>query len=213
MKNTVKILDSIPFDDQKKSAVKIIGLCGGSGSGKSSLARCMAAFGAQVIDADNIARALTSKNSSLLPTLREVFGDSIFSPEGTLNRSALAALVFSNPEKLKQLNDIMHPAITKEIQNQLKSSQANIIVIDAAVLHQAGLEQLCDITVYVTAPKELRIKRIMVRDGISRQAAQARINAQPTEEEYQRAADLTVCNDGSRSLKDLAEFILRSDKI
>lgn len=190
--------------------MKIIGLCGGSGSGKSSLAACMAALGAEIIDADQIARSLTAPASPLLPELRNTFGDNIFFPDGSLNRKALASVVFPDPVQLKRLNALMHPAICKQIQDRLNACRARVAVIDAAVLHQAGLEKLCHMTVFVTAPKEVRLQRIMNRDGISRQAAQARIDAQPTEEEYRQAADLTICNDGACSQQALAELILRS---
>lgn len=193
--------------------MKVIGLCGGSGSGKSTLSACMAELGAKVIDADQIARSLTKAGSPTLAPIRKTFGDGVFYPDGTLNRKALAALVFSDLEQLKQLNAITHPEITKQIQKQIRTCPGQIIVIDAAVLHQAGLGRLCDKTFFVTAPKETRIQRIMARDGITRQEAEARINAQPSDQEYEKLTDETVCNNGARSPRELAEYIIRSDAV
>ncbi len=192
---------------------KIIGLCGGSGSGKSTLSALLQEKGAEILDADRIARSFTEPGSSALPQLRKAFGDGVFYPDQTLNRQALAALVFSNPEQLKQLNALIHPKVTEEIKSRLQTSRANIIIIDAPLLQQAGLDRLCDLTVCVTAPKELRIERIMRRDHISYEAAAARIDAQPSEKEYQQGADLVVCNDGSCPPEALIQIILRSDKL
>lgn len=195
----------------KKS--KIIGLCGGSGSGKSTLSNLLRTRGAEILDADRIARSFTDPASPVLPQLRKTFGDGVFHPDQTLNRQALAALVFSDPEQLKQLNALIHPKVTEEIKHRLEISRANMIVIDAPLLQQAGLDRLCDLTVCVTAPKELRIERIMRRDHISYEAAAARIDAQPSEKEYQQGADLVICNDGSCPPEALIQIILRSDKL
>lgn len=188
--------------------MKIIGLCGGSGSGKSSISACLAETGAEIIDADQIARSLTAPGSPILETIRLTFGNNVFTQEGTLNRRALANIVFSNPEELHKLNQITHPEIAKQTKERLKHCKNNA-VIDAAVLHHAGLEQLCDMTVFVTAPMEIRIQRIMARDGISAQEAQNRIQSQPSDEEYRSVTDMTVCNDGSKTIHEIADYILQ----
>ncbi|MBE7043585.1 MAG: dephospho-CoA kinase [Ruminococcaceae bacterium] len=188
--------------------MKVIGLCGGSGSGKSTISACLAKRGAEVIDADKIARSLTENGSPVLDTIRTTFGDKVFHQDGTLNRGALAKIVFSDSEALKQLNAITHPEIAKQIQQRLKDCKTTA-VIDAAVLHQAGLELLCDKTIFITAPKDIRLERIMKRDGISEEAAEARINAQPTDAEYETITDFTVCNDGKKTIHEIAEYILQ----
>ena len=129
--------------------MKIIGLCGGSGSGKSTLSACLSELGGEVIDADRIARSLTDNGSPVLDAIRDTFGDGVFTEEGALNRSALASIVFSDQKQLQKLNAITHPEITKQIQNRLEICRQPFAVIDAAVLHQAGLEQLCHKTVFV----------------------------------------------------------------
>ena len=188
--------------------MKIIGLCGGSGSGKSTICFCLSEMGAEIIDADKIARSLTDSDSPVLDNIRTTFGEGVFTQEGQLNRGALANIVFSDPAELKKLNAMIHPEITKQIQERLKHCQTTAI-IDAAVLHQAGLDKLCDKTVFVTAPKEIRLERIMKRDGISKEAAENRIHAQPTDQEYETVTDVTVCNDGSKTIREIAETILQ----
>ncbi len=188
--------------------MKIIGLCGGSGSGKSTICACLSEMGAEVIDADKIARSLTDSDSPVLDSVRIAFGEGVFTQDGQLNRRALANIVFSDPTELKKLNAIIHPKIVKQIQERLKHCQTTAI-IDAAVLHQAGLDKLCDKTVFVTAPKEIRLERIMKRDGLSHQEAEHRINAQPSDSEYETVTDVTVCNDGSNTIREIAETILQ----
>ncbi len=188
--------------------MKIIGLCGGSGSGKSTISSCLKELGAEIIDADKIARSLTDFGSPVLDAIRTTFGEAVFTSEGQLNRSALANIVFSDSEALKKLNAITHPEITKQIQERLKLCQTTS-VIDGAVLHQAGLDKLCDKTVFVTAPKEIRVERIRQRDGISKEAALNRINAQPSDEEYESVTDMTIVNDGKQPIREIAEYILQ----
>lgn len=188
--------------------MKIIGLCGGSGSGKSTISACLAEMGAEVIDADKIARSLTDPGSPVLATIRSTFGDNVFHQDGHLNRSALASIVFSDPEALQKLNAITHPEIKKQILKRLTLCQTTA-VIDAAVLHQAGLDTLCDKTIFVTAPKEIRLQRIMERDGISKETACNRIDAQPSDSDYETVTDMTVCNDGTKSIREIATYILQ----
>lgn len=188
--------------------MKIIGLCGGSGSGKSTISACLAEMGAEVFDADKIARSLTQEGSPVLDTICSVFGDRVFTKDGQLNRRALAEIVFSDPKELEKLNAITHPEITKQIQKGLEHCKTTA-VIDGAVLHQAGLDKLCDKTVFVTAPKEIRLERIMKRDGITMEEAENRINAQPTDSEYETITDVTVCNDGKKSIREIATYILQ----
>lgn len=189
--------------------MKVIGLCGGSGSGKSTISASLSELGGTIIDADRIARSLTEQGSPVLDTIRTVFGDRVFTQEGALNRSALANIVFSDSEELKKLNAITHPEITMQIQKQLDGCSSPFAVIDAAVLHQAGLERLCDKTVFITAPKKLRIERIRNRDGLSLEAALKRIEAQPSDQEYESLTDVTVVNDGTKSIREIANTILQ----
>lgn len=188
--------------------MKVIGLCGGSGSGKSTISACLAELGAEIIDADRIARSLTESGSPVLETIRNTFGEGVFTEDGALNRGALASIVFSDSEELKKLNAITHPEITRQIKKRLECCDKTAI-IDAAVLHQAGLHQLCDKTVWITAPKELRLERIMKRDGLSYEAAVKRIEAQPSDQEYESLTDVTIVNDGTKSIREIANTILQ----
>lgn len=188
--------------------MKIIGLCGGSGSGKSTISASLQSLGAKIIDADQIAREIMLPGSPVLEKLRQSFGDGIFSAEGTLLRSELASIVFSDSAQLEKLNQIVHPEITKEIKKRLKN-EAALTVIDGAVLHQAGIHQLCDKTIFITAPRELRLQRIIKRDGLSKEQAEARLDAQPSDQEYETITDVTVCNDGTKSIREITETILQ----
>lgn len=188
--------------------MKLVGICGGSGTGKTTICSRLTALGAYVIDADRVAREIL--RPPVLERLSRAFGEEILRPDGSLDRKRLGEIVFSDEEKLKKLNEITHPLITHEILDDIERhrEQYAVVVVDAAVLQEAGLDRLCNRTVAVLAPLETRLSRIVARDGLSREAALSRIRAQKDDTYYIEHTDFAVCNDGTADPGELARTIL-----
>lgn len=145
----------------------VLGITGGTGSGKSTVCECLKKLGAEIIDADKIARSIVLPGSPVLKSLAESFGGDILLPDGTLDRKALAGKAFSSEENTRLLNSLTHPEIIKECNEKIaeKRSKCSFIVVDAPLLFVSGLDKLCDVTARVDAPAEMRLERIMQRDS------------------------------------------------
>ena len=189
------------FDRQagRKTMDLILGVTGGSGCGKSSFCRELAAMGAHVIDADIVAREVVKLGSSALAEITKTFGEEYLLGSGELDRRRLGAAVFSDAEKLHKLNEITHKYIIEEISKQLLEIGSGLRVVDAAVLFESGLAELCGRTAYVLADEPTRCARIMRRDGLSREEARSRINAQQPDSFYLSHADDIIDNSGSEA--------------
>lgn len=174
----------------------IFALTGPTGAGKSTVSECFRKLGVYVADCDIAAKAVMQKGSQCLDEVRKNFGDEIFEADGELNRKALADIVFSNNDKLKLLNSVTHKYITRYITEEIAAAESEIAAIDGAVIIGSPVENMCRLTVVVTADKKIRIKRIMQRDKIDYISATERINAQMSSEEYESYADFTVKNNG-----------------
>ena len=175
----------------------IIGLTGQTGAGKSTVCEFFSKKGFAVIDCDKVAREVTQKGNPVLLKLAECFGDDILSDDGNLNRRLLANRAFASEEKTKLLNSITHPEIYKAIQNKIKNTTNDIIVLDAPTLFESGANKLCDKVVAVIAPSEIRKERIMKRDLISEEQAKLRMSAQKNDEFYIEKSDAVVENNCS----------------
>lgn len=187
---------------------KIIGLTGGIGSGKTTIASYFKAKGIPVYIADNHAREIMESPEIILD-IKQVFGNAVFENE-TLNRQKLADIVFDNPEKLKLLNAIIHPAVKNDF-NQwiLNHKSAAFIVYESAILFESGSFKNCDLIINVFAPIETRIQRVMERDKISRKAVLKRIKRQWTDEQRSEKSDFNIENITLASLKLEFEKILK----
>ncbi len=173
----------------------IIGLTGQTGAGKSTLAKRLAEEGIPIIDGDIAAREITAAGSPVLNELAAVFGQDIICGDGSLDRRLLASRAFASKANTKKLNKITHPAITVSIKNKIESAQksgARAVVIDAAVLLESGIAEECDIIAVVTAPFDIRLERIMRRDGLSKDEALKRIKIQPADKAYFDKADIIL---------------------
>ena len=182
--------------------MKIIGLCGRSGSGKGYVCERFASRGVTCIDTDALYRRLTSAARSPRPLVRELagaFGGCVVAPDNSLDRRALADIVFSDAAALALLNSISHKHILRSVRRRLASLAKRgdaLAVVDAPVLFESGFDAECDLTVCVTAPEATRVRRIMRRDGIDEAAARRRLAAQKDDGELIALCGEVIENDG-----------------
>lgn len=174
----------------------LLGLTGKTGAGKSTVAQLLASYGAYIVDGDSVAREVLVTDKSVIPALCDAFGEDIIRAN-ELDRAELARRAFQSREGTEKLNSIMHPAITRRIDCLVNAAYSDgfvTAVADAAALIESGYAQLCDKLIVVTAPAELRLSRVMSRDGISEQDALVRINAQKQDSFYTEKADYIIRN-------------------
>lgn len=177
--------------------MKIIGLTGLTGAGKSTVAQKLMAYGCYHIDADRVARDVINNNENVKNKLKERFGDDVVNTDGTTNRPVLASRAFADEQSTNDLNAITHPAVTGEIKSIIKDMKEvgyRGIIIDAIALFESGEDALCDFTVAVVAPEDIRLERIMKRDNITKEKALERINAQKDERFFTSKADFVLWN-------------------
>ncbi len=170
----------------------IIGITGGTGCGKTTILELLKEQGALVLDCDDIYHQLLKTDGQLLSAIEERFPGAV--ENGILQRKKLGTIVFADPSALAELNCITHAAVKAEV---LKRLTGELIAIDAIALFESGLAELCDLTVAVTAPTEARVRRLMAREGISREYAQSRIAAQPDNAWFQSKCGYTIDNNGT----------------
>ncbi len=185
--------------------MKIIGLTGKTGSGKSTVAKKLSALGFGVVDADIIARKVVEKGSPLLTALAEAFGKEIINPDGTLNRKELSKRGFATKNDTEKMNSIMHPMITEYMEREIQrlhSDGFDKIIIDAAALFESGFDKRCDVIVVVDAPYDIRMQRILKRDNMTVEAARLRMDAQKSDEYYTDKADIIIKNYEPYNLDD-----------
>lgn len=173
----------------------IIGITGGSGSGKTTLLEVIRDQGGLILDCDQIYHELLKTDKQLLADIEARFPGTV--EDGVLQRKKLGSIVFQDPEALKALNRITHNSVHNAIVSRIDKN-APLVAIDAIGLFGGGLDRLCQVTVAVTAPDEVRIRRLMARDGISEEYARSRIAAQRPQAEFSALCDHTLCNDGTR---------------
>lgn len=173
-------------------------LTGGSGAGKSTAAEIFCELGVYVIDADKIAKQVVEKGKPCLEELCAEFGNGIVRHDGELDRKKLGSIVFTDENKLKSLNAIVHKYIKEVILSELSGLDCELAAIDGAVIIGSEIEKLCAFTVSVLAGRETRIGRIIERDGLSEAEAQNRLNSQPDDSFYRENSRYVIYNDGSR---------------
>ena len=174
----------------------IIGITGGTGCGKTTLLKEIEARGGLVLDCDAIYHELLPRDMVLLTAIDHRFPGVVVDKK--LERKKLGAIVFGDEQALLDLNAITHGAIKAEILRRLAEKPA-LSAIDAIALFEGGLAQLCGTTVAVCAPFDTRVERLMARDGITREYAENRINAQKSESWFREMCDHTLYNDGTRA--------------
>lgn len=184
--------------------VKIIGLTGQSGAGKSTAAQVFEQNGFAVINADSLVKRVYEQNEYCLDAVAAHFGSDIINSDGTLNRKLLAKRAFSSEENTRALGGIVHPFVLSEFLKELKGA-SGYAVFDAPQLFESGIDVICDTVVSVVAEESTRLARIMNRDGITEDEARQRINAQFSEEFFRANSDYIIENntDGGLEQKTL----------
>ena len=197
----------------------IIGLCGSSGAGKGYVSKAFEKYGVPSIDTDRLYRETTvKKGTECLNELVKAFGSEILTEDGELNRTKLASIVFEGDgsrERLSRLNEITHRYIkidTEALLAKYAAEGKRAAIIDAPVLFESGFDKMCDITVSVIAPQDVKIDRIVSRDGISKEKAKSRLNSQLSNEELIALTTYTVDNSNC-DIDSQIEQILKNEKI
>jgi dephospho-CoA kinase len=173
-----------------------IGLTGGIGAGKSAACRIFAELGIPVIDADAISREVVAPGEPALATITQLFGPSLLTSDGTLDRSRLRAMIFAEPDLRQRLEAILHPLIRQRMLARVATMHAPYVILAIPLLLEAGWQELVDRVLVIDSPVEQQINRTISRDGISRQQAEAIVAAQMERCERLRQADDIVLNDG-----------------
>lgn len=195
--------------------MRVIGLTGGIAVGKSTVSEALRESGAVVIDADKVGHEAYRPGTETHAALVEAFGEQIRADDGEIDRRKLGAIVFADPEQRRRLQDIVWPRMKEMMRGQLAELSAKgteLAVIEAAVLFEAGWQDLMDEIWVVQVPEEIAMQRLMTRNGFSAQDAQSRIRAQLTNEERARHADVIIDNSGTVEdvRKQVREFLVAS---
>lgn len=191
--------------------MKIIGLTGGIASGKSTVSRALQDLGAIIIDADEVAHAIIEPGKPAWEDIVEHFGTEVLNPDQTIDREKLGAIVFNDPARLQVLNQITHPRVGeqfKQMIKNIKSQQSDaVLFIEVPLLYETHMDRICDEVWVVWVDEETQIQRLMKRDGLSREDALKRIDAQMSLDEKAKRADVVI--DNSFSIEETIETATR----
>lgn len=182
--------------------MKRIGITGPTGAGKTTVLKALESLGVGILDADAVYYDLLSGSDGMKKQLRERFGDGILDNNGAIDRKKLGSIVFADSAAFLDLNRITHKYVGEELgRREALAAAAGLkaVAIDAIALIESGLGKSCDAVVCVLAPAEVRIRRIMARDGIPEEYARSRVEAQKPDSFYRENSDLVLENDGSVS--------------
>ena len=189
--------------------MKKIAICGGIGSGKSTVCQMFAERGAAIYDSDSRAKALMSESAELRAALIAEFGEACYA-DGALNRPYLAEKVFGSEEQLARLNSIVHPAVKADFLAWAEEQDGDFCILETAILFESGFDAVVDASVAVLAPMPLRVERAMKRDNATKEQIEARIKAQMSDDELMRRADFAIVNIHLEDVeKDVAELAYR----
>jgi dephospho-CoA kinase len=178
-----------------------IGITGGIGTGKTTICKVFEVLGIPVFYADTVAKQLMHTDQLLIQDIKEVFGTEAYSENGELDRKYLASIVFNNEEHLNKLNSLVHPAVFRAHDAWINEHlQAPYVLKEAALLFESGSYKMSDYNILVISPLDLRIKRVIKRDGISEAEVKSRIDKQLSDEEKEKLTDFMLQNDESQLL-------------
>ena len=192
----------------------VIGVTGPSGAGKSLFCKYINELGLPMIDADEVYHSLLVPPSLCLKKIKEVFGDSVFNPDGTLDRKALGAVVFNSKDKLELLNKTVLGFVLdriREMISELEVKKQSVVFVDAPTLIESGFHLECDRVISILAKKDVRVERIALRDDLTREKALERVNAQKSDDFYISNSDHILENDGDAdAFKDASLKLLKT---
>jgi len=191
--------------------MKVIGLTGGIGSGKSTVSQFLTELGAVVIDADKVGHEALNPGTEAWQEIVAAFGQQILTPSGEIDRAKLGEIVFANPESRLRLNQIMHPRIYQILKSQIEHHRrqgADVVVLDAALLLEVDKPQLADEIWVTVASEETVLRRLANRSALSKEQALARIHSQMSNEERMKQADVVINSDN-----DLSELKAKVSKL
>ena len=180
--------------------MKVIGLTGGIGSGKSTAAQILTEFGAKVIDADKVAHEVFNPGTEGLQKVVETFGEGVLNTEGEIDRKKLGEIVFNNPTALSTLNEIIHPRayeLTRSRLEEFRKQGVEVVVLEVILLVEAGWDHLADEIWVTVAMEDTVVKRLQASRGLTKEEILTRIHAQTPNEERIKYADVVIENDGS----------------
>ncbi len=177
-----------------------LGITGGIGSGKSTVCEIFKSLGIPIYSADDRAKALMTEDEELIRSVKALFGDEAYLPDGSLNRSYIASIVFNNAQKLELLNALVHPAVFRDFARWSAEQSSPYVIKEAALLFESGSFRDLDYVATVSAPQKLRVERSMKRDKASAEAIKARMKKQWSEKQRLEAADFVLKNDGEHPL-------------
>ncbi|ARN77822.1 dephospho-CoA kinase [Nonlabens spongiae] len=196
--------------------MKVLGITGGIGSGKSTIAKELVRFGIPVFVADEESKKLLSGNEEIREKVKSLLGEQAYiATEGTEipNRKYIASKVFTDKQLLSELNSIMHPAVRQEFQTWKGVQQSSYVAYEAAILLETEGRKICDQILLVTAPLEMRIERVMARDQVNRQEVLQRMSKQSSEFDKLLLSDLVICNikltESTREVRFINDFMLK----
>lgn len=185
-----------------------VGITGGIGSGKSSVCKMLASRGVPIYDSDSRAKQLMTTDEELMGHIAQCFGADVYA-DGVLNRKVLAARVFSDKEALAELNSMVHPAVMRDFERWAEEQQTTYVVMESAIIFEAGLDDRLDAVVAVMAPRSLRLERAMQRDKASREQIEERMRVQLSDDELARRAKYAIVNISLDELDEEVEQLHR----
>ena len=188
--------------------MKIVGLTGGIGSGKSTVLNQFKNLGINTYSADKAAKKLINSDKDLIKSIKNLFGNNVYE-NNVLNTAKLSKIVFQDPNKLKSLNSIIHPAVAKDFESFIKNNNGDYIVKEVAIIFETNTEDNYDKNILIRAPLEERIKRVILRDNLSREDVIKRVNNQIDDSTIIDNCDYIIDNN---NLKDLKEKVLKIHK-
>ncbi len=180
--------------------MKTIGLTGGIGSGKSSVARVFSSLGIPIFYADASGRKVLDSDAEVVKAVTELVGEEAFDENRKANRAHIASIVFNDQTKLEVLNSIIHPAVGRDFQQWKTQQKALYCLREAAILFESGSHKDCDAVICVSATKDIRVKRVMDRDQVSAAEVEARMAKQMPQTEKEKRSDFVIQNNGDESL-------------
>ena len=180
--------------------MKCIGLTGGIGSGKTTVARIFSMLNVPVYNSDEAGRKITNKDPLVKSSIKNQFGADLFDNNDNINREKLSAIVFRDSTALAKLNAIIHPAVAQDFKTWCANQSSPFVIKESAILFEHGLDKLLDGVIVVEAPDELRIKRVMNRNGITEEFVRQRIQQQLPQDELVYRADWVIHNNEEQLL-------------